>query len=96
MSQLESINVFQDIEYVQSNFDIVHSITRKPVMDNSEYHADVMITIGRLKQKITINELSHMTKIPVHLLRDYESGKRKPDICAMNIIEKSLNINVSS
>ena len=85
------VNINQDIRHIQPKLSIsVCNNTTEQIKQSF----DATLTVERMKQRITIDELSMSTKIPTNILKDYESGKRKPDMCALGLLQKYLNVSL--
>ena len=88
--------IYQDVECIFANAFTVQAARPPKKVEEVVYKTSQIIQASRLESKMTIDELSHATKIPQITLKRFEAGTEVPDICAMRILEIHLNKNMAS
>ena len=85
-NEMSYVDINQDIRYIQPKLSVVVSNQKN---EKNKESVSVSLTVERMKQRITIDELSTITKIPSHVIKDYESGKKIP-ICVHLVFRKTF------
>lgn len=83
---MEYQNMYQSINYLQQQGVVSRHVARPAARTESNPHETLHAT--RVQLRMSLDELSRLSRLPVGKLRKYESGEEVPDICAMKVLER--------